>query len=48
VTKTVYLRLFDPDDPSAPDKQDELPIDNNSFNSSQGIGRNMSLFAVQR
>ncbi|MDW8027264.1 MAG: hypothetical protein RMK94_02600 [Armatimonadota bacterium] len=28
VTKTVYLRLFDPDDPSAPDTQEELPIDN--------------------
>ncbi|MDW8026749.1 MAG: hypothetical protein RMK18_12960, partial [Armatimonadota bacterium] len=26
---TVYLRLFDPDDPSAPDTQEELPIDNN-------------------
>ncbi|MCS7192005.1 MAG: hypothetical protein NZ937_03355 [Armatimonadetes bacterium] len=29
MTKTVYLRLFDPDDPSAPDTQEELPIDNN-------------------
>jgi len=28
-TKTVYLRLLDPDDPSAPDTQEELPIDNN-------------------
>ncbi len=28
-TKTVYLRLFDPDDPSAPDTEEELPIDSN-------------------
>jgi hypothetical protein len=28
-TKTVYLRLLDPDDPSAPDTQEELPIDSN-------------------
>jgi len=28
-TKTVYLRLFDPDDPSAPDTKEELPIDGN-------------------
>lgn len=27
--KIVYLRLFDPDDPSAPDTQEELPIDSN-------------------
>ena len=25
-TKTVYLRLLDPDDPSAPDTQEELPM----------------------
>ena len=29
VTKTVYLRLFDPDDPSAPDTEEEIPIDSN-------------------
>ncbi|MCX7969600.1 MAG: hypothetical protein N3B10_14090, partial [Armatimonadetes bacterium] len=28
-TKTVYLRLFEPDDPSAPDTQEDSRVDNN-------------------